>query len=113
MGPNFDNFANDPKLHARLTKESHAALYELAEKDDRFAVVVCPDDDSDSWEPIVCVIDLTNDESTDQPYVIILDHSDLGDFDGDPTEIEKLEPKCQAIGFADVLRRIDAQIREN
>jgi hypothetical protein len=111
MGPNFNNFANDPKLHARLATESQVALYELVEKDDRFAVVICPDDDSDSWEPIVCVIDLTNDESTDQPYVIILDHSDLSDL-SDFNE-SQLEQKCQTIDFADVLRRIDAQIREN
>jgi hypothetical protein len=86
-------------------------LDELVEKDNRFAVVVCPDSENESWEPEVCVIDLTDDESTDQPYVIIFNHSVFGDdFDGYPADTEKLVAKCQAVDFSDVLRRIDAQI---
>jgi hypothetical protein len=111
---------HDLATHAELAKSATDYLDELADKDDRHGLILCPDDvENDTWNPVVYVINLDDPESTDQPYVLLLDHDDFtydedasSDTYGEVTNMDAVKESCKTIDWADAMRRVEEQIVE-
>jgi hypothetical protein len=81
-GTDFWGLASKYDRHAPLVARAKECIDELLDRSSRHAVVLVPDCiDGGSWDPEICVINLDDDEATDQPYVVLI--RDL-DEDADP-----------------------------